>query len=388
MRNPAQKKSLPLQIKVGPERIVHTDGIQPFMFQSSKGTLFNQSQLSFAPGYVSPAKNRFPGLPGNVISRDRGATWKLWKPKPEQGEGPTIEGATVELKDGRILMFDWIADGPTAEGDFTGSLWESPDDCETFDGPMEFHIRLPEARGGFDDAGHPYSGLTFHRSVLQLPSGDLLAVIYCWFKGDDTPCPYQTKMCKFRTMLIRSSDAGRNWRYASTVAVDPAIGEEGFDEPVMIRLGKGPRAGRLLCIMRTGSIECPMYQCASDDEGRTWSAPRKLDFCGVDPDLIEMSDGTLVCASGWRCKGWGHASEYKGKRPPRACNYIVFSTDQGETWRDLTPFPFESHADPISTYYTTVREIGKGRLLVVYDIGFWLVPLRYVASRVVTVKQR
>ena len=374
-----------MKIEVGPERIVHTDGIQPFMFQSVKGTLFNQSQLSFPPGYVPPAKNSFPGLPGNVISRDQGRTWKLWKPKPDQGMGPTIEGAVVQLKDGRVAIFDWIADGPSSDGIFTGQRWESGDDCETFDGPKSFTIHLPEARGGFDDSGHPYSGLTFHRTVLQLPSGDLLAVIYCWFKGDDTPCPYQPRMCKFRTVLLRSKDFGLSWKYVSTVAVDPSVGEEGFDEPVLVHLSKGPHAGRLLCLMRTGSIECPIYQCVSDDEGVSWSKPRALDFCGVDPDLIEMSDGTLVCASGWRCKNWAQTGVPEGMKPPRGCNYLVFSRDQGETWQQLTPFPFEPHAHTISTYYMTVREIEKGLLLALYDIGGWLIPLRYVAAREIRV---
>lgn len=357
------------------------------MFQSSKGTLFNQSQLRFPPGYARPAKNSFPGLPGNVISHDRGATWQIWKPRPEQGEGPTIEGAVVELKDGRVLMVDWIAEGPSANGTFTGKLWESRDDCGTFDGPIPMTIHLPQARGGFDDGGHPYSALTLHRTILRLPSNDLLAVVYCWFHGDDTPCPYQPSMCKTRCVLLRSSDDGRNWSFVSTIAVDPSVGEEGFDEPVLVRLTRGPGAGRLICLMRTGSIECPIYQADSDDDGATWSKPRALDFCGVDPDLIEMSDGTLVCAAGWRCRLWTQAGVTKDMRAPRGRNYLVFSTDQGETWKQLTPFPFEPHAAPISTYYTTVREIGKGRLLVVYDIGSWQLPQRYTAQRIVTVKR-
>jgi hypothetical protein len=279
-------------------------------------------------------------------------------------------------------MMEYVADVGRRPGEFVTSLWESKDDLKTLRGPIRARVRLPQAKSvGYDDGGRPYTGVTFHRTLLRMPNDDLLATVYCWFKGDNTPCSYLPKMLKFRCILLRSKDRGRHWEFVSTIAVDPKIGEEGYDEPVMVRLSKGPRAGRFICLMRTGCYERPIYQTASDDEGRTWSKPRPLWIRGVDPDLIELSDGTLACSFGWRTKNW-----LRPKPPLKLGNYVIFSRDQGETWANLTRLPIEPNANtPWTTCYTTVREIAPGKLFVVYDIGRWGMPVRYIGSREVTV---
>ena len=127
-------------------------------------------------------------------------------------------------------------------------------------GPLVCRIDLPQAKGGFDDTGRPYSGVTFHRTILALPGGELLATIYCWFHEDNLPSSYEAKMNRYRCVLLRSSDRGETWRYGATIASDATVGEEGFDEPVMIRLSRGPRAGRLVCLMRTGNRTSPLYR--------------------------------------------------------------------------------------------------------------------------------
>jgi photosystem II stability/assembly factor-like uncharacterized protein len=181
-------------------------------------------------------------------------------------------------------------------------------------------------------------------------------------------------------MLFRSDDGGDSWRHFSDIAVGPEIGEEGFSENVVARISRGPKAGRLVALMRTGSNNCAIYQAHSDDDGRTWSKPRALDFGGVFPDLIEMADGTLACSFGWRIWGGGEMQNY----------YVVFSRDGGETWVNLTLLPLEDHAAvpyPCGTWYTGVRETEPGRLLVVYDFGAfkptW--PVKYIASREVRI---
>jgi len=373
-----------LNVRVEAERMVLSDGLQPFMFRSWKGTMFLQAQFTAPPGFKAAGVNVIPGdgICGNVISRDAGNSWQRWHPKEWSKRQPFFEGAFTQLRDGTILMVEWIADVTKKAGKFEARLWESKDDLKTLRGPITALIDLPQAKaGGYDDGGRPYSGVTFHRTVVELPCGDLLAAVYCWFKGDDTPCPYQPKMCKFRCVVLRSSDRGRHWRFASTIAADSKVGEEGFDEPVMIRLSKGRHVGRLICLMRTGSLGCPIYQANSGDEGKTWSKPRPLSFHGVDPDLVEMADGTLACSFGWRTRRWTEA------RPPaRHGNYVIFSRDGGDTWTNLTCLPIEANANvACTTCYTTIREIAPRRLLVVYDIGRWGLPVRYVGSRVVRV---
>ena len=365
-----------LKIDIEPERVIFTDGLQPFMFRTAKGTLWFQAGTTPPPGWIAPQKNVAPPV-CNLVSRDDGKTWKRARLAPEQGGGPIVLGGMcASLTDGREYLLEWMADGPDARGEWRGKYWESRDDMATLSGPKPAIIHLPLGRGGFDDSNQPYSGMTIHRSLLQLPGGDLLATAYCFFEGDITPCTYQPTMFKSRAILLRSSDGGKYWRCVATIAVDPAIGEEGFTEPVMVRLSKGPRAGRLICLMRTGSNNCAIYQTHSDDEGMTWSKPHALPFGGVDPDLIELHDGTLVCSFGWRI--WGGA--------PMQNYYLVFSRDGGETWVNLTVLPIDIPAAvpwPSGTWYSSIRQVSPGRLLVIYDIGTFSAewPVKCIAGR-------
>ena len=81
-------------------------------------------------------------------------------------------------------------------------------------------------------------------------------------------------MKQFRALLLRSKDVGKNWSYVSTIAAGP-MGQEGFNEPVIVRLSQGRHEERLVCLMRTGR-ENPIYQAHSDDEGTTWSQAQPL----------------------------------------------------------------------------------------------------------------
>jgi hypothetical protein len=180
-------------------------------------------------------------------------------------------------------------------------------------------------------------------------------------------------MLKFRCVLLRSSDRARTWRYIATIAVDPAVGEEGFDEPAMARVSSGPRAGRLVCLMRTGSNNCPIYQSHSDDEGATWSKPRALELHGVDPDILCLADGSLACLVGRRIN-----DDKKNERG----YYLSLSRDAGETWTLAAKWNIEPHAAVSNTtYYSSLRELSPGRLLAIYDVGYWSHPVRYIATR-------
>lgn len=374
-----------LHITVEPEVQVLSGALQPYLFRSAAGTLVVQGHGPYPLHYPMPPRNVFPGLPMTAISGDGGHSWSLWTPNDDQAQGPIIEGAVLQLRNGRILIFDWIADGPSPEGNFTGQLWATTDEWQTLQGPTPFQIHLPQASIGYDDVGKPYTSVTFHRSVVELPSGEspsgeLVACIYCWFAEDKIPSSYEAKMNRFRCVLLRSADQGHTWHYGTTIAVDPTIGQEGFDEPVLIQLTQGPRQGRLLCLMRTGNRVDPIYQSYSDDGGATWSPPTPTPMLGVDPDLVEMADGTLACSYGYRIL----------REPPDPAhgNYVAFSTDQGERWGNLTHLPIEAHAGADrSTCYTGLREVEPGKLLVTFDIGWWRTPIRYIGRRFVHVQQ-
>jgi hypothetical protein len=354
-----------MKITIGPEKVILPGGLQPFMFRLNTGRLIVQAQLE------GPADMPFPGRWATIVSDDNGGSWQPLSKPESTGGSPFFEGCAVHLADGTVLLLEWSARGPQPGGYWFARLWESTDNWKTLQGPIEARILLPQAKGGFDDDGHPVPEVFLHRSLLDLQDGDLLLTAYGWFAGDDTPSTYRPSMNKFRCLLLRSSDRGRNWSFVSTIAADPTIGEEAFNEPVMVRLTQGPHAGRLLALLRTGSNKTfahnPIYQTESDDEGRTWTTPRALNFENVDPDLIEMENGVLVASCGWRTRESraNLTSELKSIGPGHG-NYLAFSHDGGESWSDLTQI-----TDTPSSCYTTVREIEPGKLLLVYDIGDW-----------------
>src|SRR5688572_12613656 len=66
-----------LRVKVGPERIILGDGLQPFGFRTRKGTLYLQAQTSPTPGFKLASNNPIPGYGhfASVVSRNHGKTW-------------------------------------------------------------------------------------------------------------------------------------------------------------------------------------------------------------------------------------------------------------------------------------------------------------------------
>jgi hypothetical protein len=341
-----------LRIRLGSEQLIAPDLPWPYLFQSREGTTVIFGHVRW------PAGGKYP-IHYTARSFDQRRSWQEWKHGPEQGRGPVTEGACVQLRDGRILLFDVHAEH-TGNKRFEASYWVSDDGFRTLQGPRQYSFLLPEAAvDNFDDRGEPISRMYVRRSILQLPDGDLLAPAYGHFESDRFPTEYEPKMNKMRSFLLRSRDGGGTWSYVSTIASDP-VEQEGFGEPVLVRLNKGPKSGRLLCQMRTGR-ENPIYQCESDDEGRSWTRPtplrwvysrfgRSRPIVGVDPDLIEMQDGTLVMS-------YGHKPDYREHG-----NYVAFSLDHGRTWIQVTAL---SHQ--ITSAYTGVREVAPNELYVVYS---------------------
>src|SRR5688572_12273827 len=79
-----------VSLKIGPDRIVHPDGAQPYMFQSAKGTLVVQipmfgltpprKQPDGSLSYTFRDKNGFYTIMHTVRSTDKGRTWQQWIP--------------------------------------------------------------------------------------------------------------------------------------------------------------------------------------------------------------------------------------------------------------------------------------------------------------------
>ena len=181
--------------------------------------------------------------------------------------------------------------------------------------------------------------------IVRLPNGDLLATMYGDLKGDK----------QYRTMIVRSQDLGRSWRYHATVAYqaqDPAphrVGQFcGYCEPSLVLL----KNGQLLCVMRTQGAEIPneyrpLYAAWSDDGGKTWSRPQSTRpaLMNISPTLAVLDNGVVVCQYG------------------RPGFHVVFSTDSGHTWANRISF---SHLpEPIITGQFDIVKNGPNQLVAI-----------------------
>jgi hypothetical protein len=385
-----------VHLTFGDEKLVLEDGLQPSMVITRTGAILVQSQTS---RHSVPAK-RYAShwAMGTVISRDAGETWTDLPLKPNEN-GLNLEGGGIQLRDGSIIALDTYVVPGERPDEGVGQLYVSKDDWKTVEGPIDVPFKLPgiNFRGSSDDGGHPHDAVRLHRRILELPNGELLTTIYGWLQGDNQPSAYMPTMKKTRAMLVRSTDRGRHWELVSTIAVDPKVGTEGYDEPVLARISAGPHAGRLICQMRTGQEQ---RETISDDGGKTWlpAYPRvyadldvyrtekwaemfkgvkgrdgqliennPTEFIGavVDPDLLELRSGVLVASFGVRI-------------PPRACwpkaehpwngNYLAISLDHGQTWSHVVRMT----SGVLTTHYTAIEETPTdNRIFYAHDLGDW-----------------
>lgn len=376
----AESPLKPLSVQLGPEQMIAPGVPWPYLVQLRDGTTIILAHVRWPKGGKYPVHY-------TTVSRDGRKTWQEWKPAAGQGAGPITEGTAVELRDGTLLVFNVHAEhlgGKVFETDF----WSSRDSYRTVTGPRKFRFTVPEAEtDGKDDRGEPISRLYVRRSAIELDNGDLLACAYGRFESDKVPVEYVGTMSRMRCLLLRSADRGASWTYVSTIAGEP-VEQEGLDEPALVRLTQGAQKGRLICVMRTGR-ENPIYQCESDDDGRTWTRAyplswqyskygRRREIVGTDPDIIEMSDGTLVMS-------YGHKPDFEDHG-----NFLIFSLDHGRSWVQETRL-----SSTVTMAYTGVREVAPGELYVVYSVtaaSDTATPRDYGAystvGRPVTIKRR
>lgn len=384
-----------LRLEFGPEQLVLPGGLQPSMLCTRSGAIILQAQIPEKP--LPLPRMHYPYALGTVVSRDGAKTWQRIPLKPGEN-GLNMEGGIVQLRDGTIVSLDTYITPATQPEQGIGQLYSSKDEWRTVEGPRDVIFELPDmAFPSKDDGGRPHEAQRLHRRILELPNGDLLTTFYGWKKGDSTPCPYEPRMIKSRAMLARSSNRGEHWKFVSTIAVDPAVGTEGFGEPVIVRVSKGPNAGRLICHMRTGR---ELYEAISDDEGATWKKARAITIAGldinrtelwvdmfrhlkgkkgpldennleelpgavVDPDLIELRSGLLVAAFGIRIT---QKACWIEPRHPWNGNYLAFSRDHGLTWSNVVRMT----SGVLTTHYMAIEELPTDNtIFVAYDLGGW-----------------
>jgi len=254
-----------------------------------------------------------------IKSRDGG---RSWDPSTKRVIWPYTEFtgnwdcAFAQVSDGTILMHTRVCSflaprGIHSEGDQTlglpppgmperlkrqtgyallksrdgGRTWSEPIPVNT--SPVPSSVLGPYGCGG-SGAGH----------VIELPGGGLLMPLHgnLGMGGEGAT---ETERC----FLLRSDDGGDNWEYWSTVAYDPASIIH-FIEPGMARL----RDGRLVCLMRTShrpNRQDNLWFTQSDDDGITWSPPRRTGLWGYPADVLQLADGRVLAVYGYRKAPWG-----------------------------------------------------------------------------------
>lgn len=248
----------------------------------------------------SPSDPRFVNLLAR--SRDEGASWTTPVPVPDFGwEGVECPSLTP-LRSGDLLLAQWkwrwsvspgAASVPPAYFQAPGFPWIRGDDG------MHVHRSTDGGatwRSGprIDTAPHPGAYTT--RAAAELDDGRLLLPV--------TDIPHWR-----RIYLLESADGGATWSAGAVIADEP---HRQYSEPAILRLG-----GRLLVMIRE-VVTGLLHQCASEDGGRTWSAPEPTPMWGCPPHLLDLGDGRVLCT-------YGH------RRPPHSIRCCT-SEDEGRSW--------------------------------------------------------
>ena len=306
---------------------------------------------------LAHADNGFTSL---IRSRDGGRTWD---PASYQVVLPAteLEGnwdpAITQLFDGTVLVNVCLTayfqrgmawEGPQYDAGaylrykgWTGTaILKSADDGRTWSRPIPVNCR-PMRHGGT------------RCPVLELPDGGLLLPVYGMKYADGLYASDDVT----RAYLVRSDDGGDNWEYFATLAYDPAH-ITSFSEPALLRL----RDGRLICTLRAHRAPAQrpdnIYLVVSEDDGHTWSQPRRLNLWGFPTHLIHLQDGRVLMTLGYR----------RGEFGVKCC-----VSEDGLTWDAARVFTVHRGGQGPSwertwwhTGYPSSVQLADGTILTVY----------------------
>ena len=136
--------------------------------------------------------------------------------------------------------------------------------------------------------------------VIELPDGGVLMPLCGTISNDDTTSPVGETG---RSFLLRSDDAGDHWEHWATIAYDPAHIIH-FHEPGVTRLHDG-RLIALLRVSRRPNRYDNLWFAWSDDDGASWSRPRRTNIWGYPADVTQLQDGRVLAVYGYRRPPWG-----------------------------------------------------------------------------------
>lgn len=312
-----------------------------------------------------------------VVGQGQESTWSYdggytWKSGPESPG----EKVAIDLGEGEILSISRNTQR-RADGKFVGRQSRSLDNWQSVN-KEESLLEIPRVSPTITGGGDIIDGFLFHHGILKLDNGDLIATMYGNYEGDVILCdgyPPELNQRKYRTVVVFSRDKGRTWGNPVLVAYDrmlgrgipddhplaekglldenvkpttlvPAITQEGFREADLVVAPNGD----LLCVMRSGGrnsrttklFPTPLYCSRSTDGGQSWSPPVQIADRGVCPNLVTMSNGIIVCTYS------------------RPGNWLIFSDDNGVTWKGAFQFGNTRH-------YNYILEVAPDTIQVYHE---------------------
>ena len=292
---------------------------------------------------------------GDIVmlrSKDNGKTWGDRKVVSAIKDLDEREGCGIQLKDGTIIVGIFYNDLYVPDGTYNwgGTVKLKPLNRAR----LGAHFILSKDNGETWEQGsfidmkdQPFSGVEGPTDApIEMPDGSIvMGVIGYQLNGDPK---------NVGSVLLKSTDKGKTWKYMSTIASDPGGELKGFHEPGLVRT----KTGRLIAGLRNHADENAIYISYSDDDGKTWVPPFKTDMVGHPVDLIQLKDGRIMASYGIR-EGVGRHSEPGGIR---AC----FSSDNGKTWDIKTEVVLRSDFINWDIGYPESIEMEDGRIMTVY----------------------
>ena len=305
---------------------------------------------------------------GRILMRassDEGETWT--EPRCVfDAEGDVRDGCFETLRDGRIVMAAFVAQGDRPYTAEEAARWQG--NSHPAIAAKMWHM----GRGGqyvlwSDDRGETWSepviaddrGACTRDGPRQLRDGRVVMPVWCFFRKG-RPAQDQPTYSE----LLTSADRGESWE---PLCVAGRLPDRRLGEPCFCELSDG----RWVMQMRTtGWPENAgvIVQSASDDAGATWDEPRVLDAWGYPQTLLQHSGGALYSF-------FGHRREPIGVRGMR-------SDDRGRTWRTGETFAVAEGGAHKDQGYPNAVERDDGTVLVVYYFNDGRDPFPYIQGTV------
>lgn len=293
-------------------------------------------------------------IDGDVImlrSRDGGKTWGQ---KQVVGRRPDLderEGCGIQLRDGSILMAVYYNSLYRTDGSYEYA-WET----KVKFGAGKQHLgtyTIKSTDNGFtwsepsfvETKGMPFTDTEGPADApVEMPDGSILMPVMGYnVRGD---------IKNQAAVLLKSTDQGKTWTHWSTIAEDPGNRLGHFQEPAIVLT----KSGRLIAAMRNDGPAKAIWTNYSDDQGKTWSTPKQSPMVGHPADLIQLSDGRILCTYGIRPGSHGDPGGIRA----------TFSTDNGLTWDIANEVRIRRDFLNMDIGYPESMQVPDGRILTVY----------------------